>query len=64
MKLLLGATGAIEIISHWAIKGMTDKDGNPVHAIRFEENGPVYMDPDWYAKLRAEVASGGGDEHE
>lgn len=50
-KLLDLCLFGIKIVREPYIHGMKDKDGEPVHAIRFETNGPIYMDPVWFDKL-------------
>jgi hypothetical protein len=35
--------------------GCKDKDGKPIHAVRLEANGPIYVVPEFYDKLIAEV---------
>jgi hypothetical protein len=44
----------VPIIREPLIVGCKDKDGNPVHAVML--NGRVYMVPEYYDRLLAEVA--------
>lgn len=39
------------------LAGCKDKDGNPIHATQLEPGGPVYVVPEFFDKLKAEIDS-------
>lgn len=48
--------GDIEIIRSPLIDGWVDaKTDEPIHAVQFETNGPIYMAPKHYDRLLAEI---------
>ena len=57
MDFLTLLPGAIKVYREPLITGMKDKDGNPVHAVQIEKDGPVYMCPEYFDKLTIEMES-------
>lgn len=59
-KILVGPSG-VNVFREPLIVGMKDKDGNPIHAIQLS-NGDVYMTPEHFDRLKAEIDKRDGHE--